>query len=325
MVLVNLVIGILAAVMLAAVHVDAGDDSEVAAEQPAAPAAAADTSEDRPGEAEPVEVEPAQADDADKEDKQPQHDPKVVALLRRIEAKAKETKTVKAPLDHWRIESLTGDKQLRKGELAYSSQAPAKFAIHFHSLIYDRKLVKQDRFYIFDGVWLAEKFVKERTFVRRQVVPLNAPEDQRNPLELGEGPFPLPLNFDHEKLLERFEVEIIEPFEGRDPERMREKERKHLEGTVRLRLTPREKKGTGITRFDFWYDAKTLLPRRLQTVNTDGNKEILDLHIGEDVDENVNVELEESTFDTGPPKGGGWDIKITPLRKPAKENGEEGA
>ncbi len=233
--------------------------------------------------------------------------PEVLDILQRLEARSAELKTLQASLRYDRIQGLTGDKQRRFGTLYFVSGPPARFAAHFDRRLADRRIDKQDRWYIFDGTWLVEKLADQepKQFFKRQIVPPDAKPEDANPLALGGGPFVMPINMKKDLVLARFHVELVAPDAEKDPPKADEKDNAKL---VHLHLTPKGQQRGEVSEIDLWYDGDQLLPRRVRTYDEDSeNESVIDL-----TEHQVNKEIDAKVIDTTEPKGKGWDVVITP-------------
>ncbi len=220
------------------------------------------------------------------------------AWLKRVEDAAQQIDYLRADVRWTRIQGLLGDEQRRFGELWYDAGPPRRYAVHFDRLILDEALYPQDRRYIFDGRWLAEHNREEKLFTRREL--RSEAEAQRDAADeasrglLDEGPFLLPLDLNRRRVLERFEVERVEPSADDPPD------------TVRLRLTPRDPATTDASHVDFWFDRQTALPRRVHSVEEDAETEsIIDL-----TDVETGTRPNPDTFDTSPPDEPGWTVQV---------------
>jgi hypothetical protein len=224
--------------------------------------------------------------------------------LTRIDQRADQLQTLKAKLRYDRIKGLLGSRQRRFGTLTYKAGQPPRFAVHFDRLIEDGQLREQDRWYIFDGRWLAEKRIDERIFIRRELVPKGK---QRDVLQMGgQGPFVLPLDQDKAYLLKRFDVNVVRDESSDD---------QALKNTVHLRLTPKPNRDIDLTQVDLWYDRDTLLPQRAVTIKGEEgaqNKSIVTL-----LEVNLDATLAGDAFDTTPPDDDNWDVQIKRLQNEA--------
>ena len=212
------------------------------------------------------------------------------AWLEKIERRAADIETLQAKLRYDRIQGLLGDEQRRLGTLAYDAGPPPRFRANFHKRIVNRRGDHIDRTWIFDGHWLAERNGDDKTFIRWELVA--ADEQAKDLLDLGEGPFALPLNMQKDAVLRRFDVTLIP------------------EDDVHLRLVPKDGMDIEQTQIDLWYDRETLLPTRCATMDDSENESIVELS-----DVVVNEELNDVSFDTSPPKGRGWTVDEHPLEE----------
>jgi len=228
-------------------------------------------------------------------------DPQADQWLKRIEHKSRDVKTLAANLRYDRNNGLTGSKQRRFGMLQYTAGPPARFAIYFDRLLTGRRPVQQNRWYVYDGQWLVEKQEDQKLFVKHRVAvpdPAN-PGRHRDPLALGEGPFPVPVGQRREEIVKRFNVRVMAPTEE-DPA-----------NTVRLRLEPKPGHRIDFTYIDLWYDRDTLLPRRVYAVDHDSQDEmVVDLS-----EMTINTPIAAAVFDTTAPSERGergWREEINP-------------
>lgn len=219
--------------------------------------------------------------------------------LARIEQRADAIETLRADLQYERVTGLLGDRQIRAGELHYVAE-PTRFAVHFDRVVIDDRLREQDRWYIFDGRWLAERQEDKQVFIRRDLAPQGKQDAKgEQMLEMTGGPFLLPLDLEKEQVLERFEVSLVPTEQARD-------EDDRLANTIHLRLTPRPHVNAQQTRLDVWYDRETALPVRVRGQERGKDHWTLDLMRTE-----TGIEIDPSLFDTRPPDEPGWQVEYT--------------
>lgn len=249
------------------------------------------------------------------------------AWMDKLESAARQVTFLQADIRYDRIQGLVGDTQRRFGKLYYHVGPPAKFAAHFDRLMVDRRMDRQDRWYIFDGTWLVEKNAEQnpKLFHKRQVSPPTPPptsparspqtsssqttepsphakSEEMDPLALGSGPFALPIRMKKDRVLAKFDVELVAGAAKTDPA-----------NSFHLKLTPKPDQRLDCTQIDLWYDRQTLLPQRARTFDeASENESVVELtHVS-------TAELEPSLlapggiFDTATPSGPGWDVTITP-------------
>lgn len=237
-------------------------------------------------------------------------------LLAELEARGQKIDSYKAAVVYTREQRLLGDKQTRLGDVAYlagdpDQDKPARFAVRFDKLVVGRALRERQRYFIFDGKWLAEIDPDRKQFIRRQVV---GPNERFDPLKLGEGPFPLPLGQNRQRVLRVFEAEVL-------PLTDEERASKDLSGTRHLRLTPRtapdsDRKLSDFDRVDIWYDAESLLPRKVVTIEGEREDEanVTTVLLRKAALNTLDRAEDADLFQTTPPRrGSGWHVEIKPL------------
>lgn len=250
-----------------------------------------------------LSVGPAHAEDLETP---PDTDPRVIHWLDKIEQQSDQVHSLAAGVRYDRIQGLLGDRQRRFGTLVYVKGPPAKFAVHIDRLLVDQRLEQEHRWYIFDGVWLVERYEDQQIFIKRRVTPpvddsgesvsdVDAPVHRRDPLAFGEGPFPLPLNQGKAALLKRFVVTLA-PDTDSDPA-----------GSVHLHLVPLAGRRGELVEVDLWYDRETLLPVRVRTLDDSENETVVNLK-----ETRINGEVDESTIDTTEPTARGWRVEVKP-------------
>ncbi|WP_432797221.1 LolA family protein [Poriferisphaera sp. WC338] len=217
----------------------------------------------------------------------PAHD-----LLGRIEDRAAKLKTITANLRRTRINEILESKFIQKGELFYSATPPRKFAAHITTQIADARAKRTDLWYIYDGRTFAEKNITDKVFRIYSTTP-EGEETEAEALELGQGPFALPLNVKKDQILKTFDVSLISPKEG------------GLEDTVHLQLIPQNPDQVEQSSIDIWYNQETLLPVMVVTFNED--EEIRETFIISNTE--IDADLPGGVFDTTPPKEKGWTVQ----------------
>ncbi|MCC5827838.1 MAG: hypothetical protein JJU36_00190 [Phycisphaeraceae bacterium] len=303
-------------------HAMAEGPTDLATESPAA----GESSEDKApaqGDAQAAESPSTPNDEeASGEKAEPKVDPEVDALLKRLETRMKEIKTLEARFRWEKIQALLGDEQVFAGTLHYDAKEPAKFAAHVQRSRIDERNEAANRWIIFDGIWLAERDHDQRSFIRRQIVEPDAPASRRNPLGLGQGPFPLPLDANRQRILARFHVELLPTLQGIDKDdEVPESLRNHLKDGVRLRLTPRANTRMNLRDVQLWYHKESLIPLRVQSLDDTNTLTIFYLFIDEE--KQVNQPVDQKVFDTTPPRERGWNVQISALESEKPDQKEE--
>lgn len=190
------------------------------------------------------------------------------SLLEALETAGEDIEILTANIRYAKTFAIQGDTQAREGRLVFESkegetgQAARRFGITFDKLYVGSRLEDglEER-YIFDGEWIAEIYPKEKQFIRRQVVP---PGERWDPLRIGEGPFPIPIQQKKDDILGRYSAELLEGADGLDRRSLQVVGAK----CYQLRLTPLVGSAEDDLReVRIWYEKETLLPRIARTLN----------------------------------------------------------
>ncbi len=209
---------------------------------------------------------------------------------------------------------LFGDREVRTGWLAYqraqgaSDQSIKQFKIRFDQMLTGQVIDESPREYIFDGEWLVEKFVNDKQFIKRQMVP---PGENWDPLRLGEGPFPVPIGQRRADILREFVAELSEDkAAGLDHPRLIEQAATSHQLVLRPRPELADSADYEIVRI--WYDTQTLLPRMIRAIDFAGDTSTV---VMRDMRINADADVDAALFDTTPPPvGAGWDVNVEPWR-----------
>ncbi len=205
-------------------------------------------------------------------------DPKVEAILDRVEAAGDKLTSLTADMDYKRVQTLVDDTVKRKGSVRYlvltepnpawqkmtdeqkkadpSAEARQRvlFRVQFDTLEHGGYVSTKKEIYSFDGRWLIELNERTKQVVHREIVTDDQP---LNPVKLGEGPFPAPFGQKKDDVLANFKVELVEPEKG-DP-----KDADHL----RLIPRPNSDLSRNYKRIDLFIGRKLDLPIRMETEN----------------------------------------------------------
>lgn len=213
--------------------------------------------------------------------------------LTRIGNRADELKTLQARVRIEQIVGIVGDVQARFGNFSYDAGPPGRFALHIDRLVVDERPEDKDHWFIFDGDWLVERDNQAKLFNKRQVRNPNDEAAAVDPLASGEGPFVLPLRFDKDRLMQRFDVSLIAPQDEAPA------------NAVGIRLTPREGVRVDVTQVDLWYSRETALPVEIHT-KSDGNSERRIFLLKQRVDEKID----DKVFNVKEPADRGWRVDV---------------
>lgn len=240
-------------------------------------------------------------------------------LLAALETADASISTLRADIRFDRVLVVEGDRQRREGTLYFRNGPrlhearrlgvpPRAFAVHFDSFLVGNRREQRPDIFIFDGEWLVEILPDERLCEKSRVV---GPDEDSDPLAIGQGPFPLPIGQRRADILARYEASLLSQDDGLDPEAAA-----YLAGGrhYQLRLVPRgpDAADADFTEIRIWYTERTLLPRLARAINADGDVSsvlLINLRTGED--------LPPAAFDTSVP-GEGWDVQIHEWRRPGR-------
>ena len=238
-------------------------------------------------------------------------DEDVLELLQTLEAQHAEIDRFTAKITYQTWDAVLERTESQLGSLAYEvnrEDDARRFAVEFTERALGRRRIEERKRYAFSGSWLAEYDYQSRMFIKRQIVP---PGEQFDPLKLGEGPFPMPIDQRVEDVLARFEVEQIDPPDDGllTAERIGE--------VYGLRLVPRSDtvEAEDFSRIDIFYDRRTWLPAGINAFGAEP--------VGEDEqrgrynrttvwlrDIEVDGEIDEEFLSVETPDRRQWDIEI---------------
>lgn len=219
-----------------------------------------------------------------------------LAWLDKIDAAGRALKSLHGELRYEVIQGALGDKQIRLGSLFYDANKPAKFAVHFDRLVAGRRLLREDRWYIFDGRWMVEKMGEQKQFIKREFTdPKNENAKEANPLTDGQGPFALPITLQKDQVLQKYKVQLLRAPTDEN-------------ATLKLRLTPHVAQRGQFTQIDLTYDAATMMPSRVETLDETENETAVIL-----TKVKVDQPIDAAVFDTNAPAAkDGWTVEIKP-------------
>lgn len=233
---------------------------------------------------------------------------RIDALLDRLSHNADDLRTITARITFQKYEGFGGVQTTRRGSFIYDADPNAesrRFAAVFTEWVRRtrKKYIQKD--YVFDGRWLAEVDHERRQFIKREIV---EPGDTRDPLKLGEGPFPLPLGQTTAEVRSRFSVtEIDVPSEGLLKVLPLDAIGLHL------RPHPGSPAEQDFAEVFLYFDATTLLPIGSRVVEAalasgEHNEKLVLL---QDVARNEPLSADEQARLSIEPPGDGWRVSIT--------------
>ncbi len=278
-------------------------------------------------------------------------DGQVVTFLDRLEERLNGLTSLRAALVYTAEQPLLGDKQTRLGHVSYLAGPPARFNVTFDQLLIGQALRPRQRSYIFDGTWLVERYPREKLFIKRQVVAPGQSFDPLKlgqgpfPLPLGQkreqvmGRFevelisqPQPPQADTADLAGEASAQPVQLDGADQPTAGQEQNTESPESpespeavepaepaeapAYHLRLTPRVDPATGkpivdFKQVDIWYDASTLMPRKVRAV--EGSSQVKTVLIRDVQLDGLDADAQSALFDTtAPAPGSGWRVEIKP-------------
>jgi len=186
-------------------------------------------------------------------------------LLDRLEKADADLRTLTAKVVYARSYKLQGDTHTRLGDIAFRSEPgpdPAQpprrsFNLTFDKLYVDAIEQSSSQTFIFDGEWLIEKKLPEKTFQRRRIA---LPGDNFDPFRVGNdnAMIPLPIGQRKADILAHYTAEIVPPTQSLEDE---PNFAESVKDAVQLHLKPipRDEKPHFLD-IRLWYDRKTLIP-----------------------------------------------------------------
>ena len=184
-------------------------------------------------------------------------DPKVDAVLDRLENAGKGIKDLTAKVSHELYQIIPDDRQTKSGIIRYRSaqngQEP-KFMIHFDTLVHDDLKLNQKEWFCFDGKWFREIREHTRSAIDREVV---AADEKFDAFKLGEGPF----GQKKSEILKEFDVTSAKA------------DRDDPANTDHLILVPKKDSRfvKKYKKLEFWVERKRALPVRVVSHDTHSN------------------------------------------------------
>lgn len=183
-----------------------------------------------------------------------------------------------------------------------AARARRRFEVIFDTLIFDGRKRDDVEEWVFDGVWLVERHPKEKQFIKRRIL---KPGEDKDPLRIGEGPFPIPVGQKKDDVLQRFDAKLVDSHDGMSAN---DDLKRLLAETWQLHLSPRE--GSAEAR-DFrevrmWYRRADLLPVFAVAYGVDGSRSEVFL-----LKQVKNGPMGPERFRTDePPAADGWTVQI---------------
>jgi hypothetical protein len=146
-----------------------------------------------------------------------------------------------------------------------------------------RRIEPEVQEFVFDGMWMVERKPALNQVIRQQIARQGESFD---PLQLGQGPFPIPLGQKAQAIRERYEAALLAPEDELMAHEPAEQAglAQFVKGTHQLRLIPRAEllPTEELKEIRLWYrreegDKGELLPRLARTVNRAGDVTIVQM------------------------------------------------
>ena len=234
--------------------------------------------------------------------------PEAVGTLQLLQDRDQTLKDFTATIRYEVYHPRTDDTEVRKGDVSYlKADEIAKFAAHFTLQGVGGSFSKVDRTLVFDGRWIIDRDAEAKVFKKVQIVP---PDSKVKPLKLGEGPMPIPIGQDTQRVLHDFAVSV-EPTDPKMPD---------ASEVVHLKLVPGSKeltKAYDMNNLEIWVNRKIELPVKLVREDLDGNITTIALS-----DPQINQGAAK-IFDLPTPKSNeGWDVRIERMEQKGGDSAE---
>ncbi len=253
----------------------------------------------------PVPAESAPAKEAEV-------DPKLAALLEKVEKRGNELKSFQARMLYTQQQPMVETMRTRNGTLYYLvKDSSVKFRIHFsdlqeQDLAEEKKapVVKFDEDYVFDGLWFTIRNARLKSIQRQEISKTPAKKEE---FRLGKGPFPLPFAITKDDVLKQFEAKLAEPGE-KDP-----KETDHLV------LIPKKDSSFAeeYVQLELWIARENSVPMQLRF-----EKDNMEVTTIEWSQAELDKGVEEKQFSLPKPEAD-WTVEETPLEEVTADEANE--
>lgn len=222
------------------------------------------------------------------------------AILDRLEKAGEKYTTLRSNVDYKVVNRMTGEKELRKGWVAYQKAVkdqPDRFRVHFDTLrLEDGAPFQNIVDYIFDG----SQFVTRDNYRTQTRTRWQIPEEQRRDLmKIGKGPFPVPFG--------QKTADVLTYLQGRT----RKTQASDPPGTDYLKLTAlseKEEKDISFIRLEMWVSRKTNLPVKIRVRDENRNVKTVTFK-----NTKTDPKIDKKLFDV--PKPAGFELIVQRLEQ----------
>jgi len=239
-------------------------------------------------------------------------DPKLAALLEKVEKRGNELKSFQAEMLYTQQQPMVETMRTRHGTLYYLvKDSSVKFRIHFsdlqeQDLAEEKKapMVQFDEDYVYDGLWFTIRNARLKSIQRQEISKTPAKKEE---FRLGKGPFPLPFAITKDDVLKQIQTKLVEPGD-KDP-----KETDHLV------LIPKKDSSFAeeYVKLELWISRANSVPIQLRFEKD--NMEITTLEWSK-VELDKGVDEKEFSL---PKPGADWTVEETPLEEISAEEMNE--
>lgn len=188
--------------------------------------------------------------------------PNVIAILDALEKAGNDIRDIRCRVVYDEDNQVNLTRSKREGQIFFLKADPnPMFLVTFDRVEIDGRAPKDQKktWYLFNGQSLFEAREATKHVIEREIA---APGEKVDFFDLDKAPFPLPFGQKKDRILERFEVRLVNPAPGDPP------------NTDHLLCIPRP--GTPMARkykkLDFYIRVDLNLPVRIRAVFADGEK-----------------------------------------------------
>ena len=237
--------GLTLALLATADPTDRGSASDPPASQPAAATGT-------PAATQPVASAPAAAKTGSAA--------RIEGILDELEAAGRDVRTVRCQVRYKIDDRLNITSTTKPGWIMFKrAETSPMFLIHFENTWSDGIEVGGKEWWLFRDRWLWEAKSKSQTVIKREVL---RPGEQPDFFDIEKAPFPIPFGQRKDRILENFDVALVDRQVG-DPD-----ECDHLV----CRPKPGARLAEEYSRLDFWVARDLHLPRRIVAEERNGDK-----------------------------------------------------
>lgn len=212
----------------------------------------------------------------------PAADARVETILTALQNRSDGLKDIRCDVRFVEKDEVNLTTRLKEGKILFLMGEPnPRFLIHFAKTVADGIVGKQE-WLLFDGQWLSHGLERLEQITKQELV---RPGEKLDLFDLEKAPFPLPFGQKKDKMLQHFEIRMVEPTADDPPES------DHLVCTPKpgSRLQRRYQK------LELFVDRKINLPRRIVVVKN--KDEVNTADFGDLSEKSINAGVSEKDFE----------------------------